>query len=70
MHLCLCVGRQWRAQEGCGPLCLLLLSPFRCLCLGAGQVPCSSGLSSSHLEGEEDGSPGGSPLRALLAYIF
>lgn len=25
MHLCLCVGRQWRAQEGCGPLCLLLL---------------------------------------------
>lgn len=28
MHLCLCVGRQQRAQEECGPLCLLLLNVF------------------------------------------
>lgn len=71
MHLCLCVGRQQRAQEECGPLCLLLLNvsfPLNLLLqnavkhLEAACVWVQTKSLSVHLEGEENGSPGGSLL--------
>lgn len=85
MHLCLCVGRQQPAQEGCGLLCLLLLNvslfPLNLSLENSVSIwelpvsecrpdPFCSNLASSQLEVQEAGSPGGLLLKALLAYIF